>query len=132
MILIESIVIMRNFENYRNNNELIELRNDTEKLFLNNAYKAEVYTDVEDEDYPTVISLCGVVNYKGTKKTFIEVEVHNLFDIESGEKYVYLINDDCYSISSSEIKDLSRVERKIETEEINYIRKVIEQTVWQT
>ena len=123
---------MRNFEKYRNNNELIELRNDTEKLFLNNAYKAEVYTDVEDEDYPTVISLCGVVNYKGTKKTFIEVEVHNLFDIESGEKYVYLINDDCYSISSSEIKDLSRVERKIETEEINYIRKVIEQTVWQT
>jgi hypothetical protein len=132
MILIECIVIMRNFENYRNNNELIELRNDTEKLFLNNAYKAEVYTDVEDEDYPTVISLCGVVNYKGTKKTFIEVEVHNLFDIESGEKYVYLINDDCYSISSLEIKDLSRVERKIEKEEINYIRKVIEHTVWQT
>ena len=123
---------MRNFEKYRNNDELFELRNDTEKLFLNNAYKAELYTDVEDEDYPTVISLCGAVNYQGTEKTFIEVEVHNLFDVVSGEKYVYLINDDCYAVSTKEIKDLSNMGRKIEPEEINYIRKVIEHTVWQT
>jgi len=121
---------MTNHEKYEESSFLNELRYLSRSIFSDNPDLLELMGDKNNFQEATVAIMSGIAIYGNSPNDQCEVEITNYVDEDSGECFVYLIDDSCFYLDNKGLFDIEDKENRLDDDDIVGISDIIKDTSW--
>jgi hypothetical protein len=121
---------MTNHERSDEPSDLNQLRNLSRNIFSENADLYEIMGDRSNFEEHTVAVISGIAIYGDSPNDQCEVEITNFVDVDSGECFIYLIDDSCFYLNNSGLFNIENKEDKLDDCDVIGLKDLIEDATW--